>query len=242
MPVPFHESSDAVLVTQVARGNHGALAEIYRRHGGCAFRLASRLLNDQRLAEDICQDVFLQLWNSPDLYDPERGSLRSWILMKTHSRSVDSIRASAARFSRENRELNDAATRDYDLEREVWDLTVADRIQRALGELPPNEKDAVRLAYFGGLTYREVAQRLGEPEGTVKSRIRSGLKSLGRLLSDLHHDVSHEPLSKSRPVADPGHHPTRVGTPPNRDRGQTTISAESADHPNGIEHKSRWGR
>jgi RNA polymerase sigma-70 factor, ECF subfamily len=223
MSVPFHELSDAVLVTQVARGNPGALAEIYRRHGGCAFRLAGRLLNDQRLAEDICQDVFLQLWNSPDLYDGDRGSLRSWILMKTHSRSVDSIRASSARFSRENRELNDASTRDYDLEREVWDLTVADRIQRALGELPPNEKDAVQLAYFGGLTYREVAQRLGEPEGTVKSRIRNGLKSLGRLLNDLHHDGTHEP-------------------PPRSLRGLTPTSADSVDHPNGNEHRSRWGR
>ena len=193
MPVTFPESSDAVLVTRVAGGDPAALAEIYRRHGGSAFRLASRLLNDQRLAEDICQDVFLSLWNSPDLYDAERGSLRSWILLKTHSRSVDSIRSGASRFTRENRELNDASVRDYDLEREVWDLTVADRIQQALAELPPNEKDAVRLAYFGGLTYREVAERLGEPEGTVKSRIRNGLKNLGRLLGDLHHDVSHAP-------------------------------------------------
>jgi RNA polymerase sigma-70 factor, ECF subfamily len=222
MPAPHHESSDAVLVTQVARGDHAALAEIYRRHGGSAFRLAGRLLNDQRLAEDICQDVFLNLWNAPDLFDAERGSLRSWILMKTHSRSVDSIRASASRFGRENRELNDASARDYDLEREVWDLTVADRIQQALGELPPNEKDAVRLAYFGGLTYREVAQRLGEPEGTVKSRIRNGLKSLGRLLGDLHHEATPESPNDPPATID---EPQPVGTAQPR-----------------LDQRSRWGR
>ena len=233
MSIPLHESSDSVLVTQVARGNQAALGEIYRRHGGSAYRLASRLLNDQKLAEDICQEVFMRLWNAPHLYDAERGSLRAWILMKTHSQSVDTIRATASRFSRENRELNDPSTRDYDLEREVWDLTVADRIQRALGELPPNEKDAVRLAYFGGLTYREVAQRLGEPEGTVKSRIRNGLKNLGRLLSDLHHEAHSESSNDLTPGA-----PLLRAVNPGSDTAMPTGTSNS----NTTQHKSRWSQ
>ena len=219
MSIPYAELSDPVLVTGVARRDKGSLAEIYRRHGGSAVRLATRVLNDSRIAEDICQEVFLTLWNSPELFDAERGSLRSWILMKTHSRSVDTIRASAARTGRENRELNDPSARDYDLEREVWDLTVADRIQRALTELPATEKDAVRLAYFGGLTYREVAAHLGEPEGTVKSRIRAGLKSLGRLLHDLQ------------------------GDPPNEvPDGRTQNSEIRQDRPTISAQKNRWGR
>lgn len=231
MANPHAELSDAVLVTGVARGDKNSLAEIYRRHGGPAFRLASRVLNDQRLAEDICQDVFLTLWNSPEMYDAERGTLRSWLLMKTHGRSVDSVRASAARFNRENRELNDPSARDYDLEREVWDLTVADRIQRALTELPPNEKDAVRLAYFGGLTYREVAAQLGEPEGTVKSRIRTGLKNLGRLL----HDLQGESAPESTIVAMPDEH-WHSGD------GATRPNANKPKHDAVSTKRNRWGR
>jgi RNA polymerase sigma-70 factor, ECF subfamily len=222
----YVELSDAVLVTAVAKQQHDALAEIYRRHGGPAVRLSSRLLNDQRSAEDVCQEVFLALWKSPESFDAERGSLRSWILMKTHSRSVDIVRANAARYQRESREVNEPSKRDYDLEREVWDLTVADRIQRALTELPTNEKDAVQLAYFGGLTYREVAKELGQPEGTVKSRIRNGLKSLGRLL----HDLQVENPSPSRPTVDSA--PKTV----------TELATTELSPRGTIDQKNRWGR
>jgi RNA polymerase sigma-70 factor, ECF subfamily len=184
----YAEDSDAVLVVAIGRGQQRALAEIYHRHGGQAFRLAERLLIDTKRAEDVVQDVFLQLWRDPEAFDAERASLRTWLLLKTHGKAVDTIRADAARRGREERVLNDRTNDDSDLDREIWDLTVADRVQKAIGELPEVERAAINLAYFGGRTYTEVAEALGQPEGTVKSRIRKGLTTLRRSLGDLRFD------------------------------------------------------
>jgi RNA polymerase sigma-70 factor, ECF subfamily len=188
----FTESTDAVLVVAIGRCHQPALAEAYRRHGGPAFRLAQRLLTERRRAEDVVQDVFLQLWNEPHRFDPSRGSLRSWLLLKTHSKAVDMLRAENARRLREEKVLNDPTNempKGFDLEREVLDLAIAERVQQAMGGLPEQERQAITLAYFGGQTYREVAKALGEPEGTTKSRIRSGLKTLRRSLQDLRSDI-----------------------------------------------------
>lgn len=181
----LREVSDAVLVIAVGRRNRSALGECYHRHGGPAFRLAQRLLVDTRLAEEAVQDVFLQLWSKPERFDAERGSLRSFVLMKTHGRAVDELRAQSARRRRDNADATEVASRGYDLEREVIDIEQADRVQKALAELPEGERRAISLAYYGGHTYREVAELLDEPEGTIKSRIRSGLKSMRRQLHDL---------------------------------------------------------
>ena len=171
-------ASDASLVVSVGRYHDDALAEIYRRHAGAVFALARRLLSDRSLAEEIVQEVFLRLWNDPDRFDPDRGSLRSYLLAQCHGRSVDLIRSESARRRREEKELTLAAESGYDLEHEVWDLAVADRVKTALRTLPEGEREAILLAYFGGHTYREVADLLGTPEGTVKSRIRAGLKRM----------------------------------------------------------------
>ncbi len=187
----YTEDSDAVLVVAIGRGQQRALAEIYRRHGGQAFRLAERLLVDTKRAEDVVQDVFLQLWRDPESFDAERASLRTWLLLKTHGKAVDTIRAESARRGREERMLNDRTNNETDLDREIWDLTVADRVQQAIGELPEGERQAINLAYFGGHTYTEVAEALGQPEGTVKSRIRKGLTTLRRSLGDLRFDGEH---------------------------------------------------
>ncbi len=176
-------ASDAVLAIATARGDRNALAEIYRRHGGPVFRLAQRLLSDDRLAEEVVQDVFVQFWQKPERFDPEKGQLRSFLLMKGHSKAVDSLRAEWARRNRDNRDANDASTQMYDLEREVIDLDLAERVGRVLRTLPDDERRPITLAYFGGHTYRDVATMLGQPEGTVKSRIRNGLKVLRYQLS-----------------------------------------------------------
>jgi RNA polymerase sigma-70 factor, ECF subfamily len=172
------EASDAQLVVAIGRFRHDALAEAYRRHAGASFGLALRVTGDRALAEEVVQEVFLRLWNAPDRFDPERGSLRSFLLAQTHGRSVDLVRSESARRAREQREARRTAAAGYDLEREVWDLALADQVRSALAELTDSERSAIELAYFGGHTYREVAVLLGEPEGTVKSRIRAGL---GRL-------------------------------------------------------------
>ena len=172
------ETSDAALVMAVSRYHQDALAEVYRRHAGAVFGLARRLLNEAALAEEIVQEVFVRLWNDPDKFDPSRGSLRSYLLAQCHGRSVDLLRSEMARRRREEKDLRRTAESGYDLEREVWDLALADHVRDALATLPEGEREAIRLAYLGGHTYREVAVMLDEPEGTVKSRIRSGLKRL----------------------------------------------------------------
>ena len=174
----IREVSDAALVMAVSRYNQDALAEAYRRHAGAVFGLSRRLLNDATLAEEIVQEVFVRLWNDPDKFDPARGSLRSYLLAQCHGRSVDLLRSESSRRRREEKDLRRTAEAGYDLEREVWDLALADHVRDALDTLPEVEREAIRLAYLGGHTYREVAVMLNEPEGTVKSRIRSGLKRL----------------------------------------------------------------
>jgi len=175
-------ASDAVLVCAMSRGRHEAFAEIYARHGGRVYGLARRICGASR-ADDIVQEVFLQLWNHPERFNPDRGSLQSYLLMQSHSRSVDSIRSGTARRARESADI--AAQRVA----VVTDVDVA-ALARLAGQaavrlmeaLPDGEHEAIVLAYFGGHTYREVAKILGLPEGTVKSRIRHGL---GRLYAEL---------------------------------------------------------
>lgn len=178
MSEPLNETSDAGLVVAISRYDQDALAEAYRRHAGSVFGLAKRLLAESSLAEEVVQEVFLRLWNTPDKFDPGRGSLRSYLLAQCHGRSVDLLRSETSRRRREENDLRRTAEAGYDLEREVWDLTVADNVRAAIAKLPEGERQAIRLAYLGGHTYREVAELLEEPEGTVKSRIRSGLKHL----------------------------------------------------------------
>jgi RNA polymerase sigma-70 factor, ECF subfamily len=187
LPDPL-DRSDAQLVVSVARGDHDALAELYRRHGGATLSLATRLVRERSAAQDVVQDVFVGLWNDPSRFDPSRGALRSWLLMRTHTKAVDHIRSVASRSGREGRDANDRTKPAYDLELQVWDLAVADRVKDALGTLSDSERRAIDLAYFGGYSYREVADLLHQPEGTVKSRIRSGLKSMRKHLLDLGHD------------------------------------------------------
>lgn len=171
-------ASDAALAMAVARYRHDALAEVYRRHAGAVFGLARRLLHDRNLAEEIVQDVFLRFWNDPERFDPGRGSLRSFLLAVTHGRAVDLIRAESARREREARDLRRTAQSGYDVEHEVWDLATAERVRQAVTTLPDGERRALELAYFDGHTYREVAVMLDEPEGTIKGRIRAGLRRL----------------------------------------------------------------
>ena len=171
-------ASDAELGGAVSTGDEAALAELYGRHGGPCLALARRILADRVLAEEIVQEVFLRLWRAPDRFDPERGSMRSFLFAQVHGRAVDLVRAETARRAREQRDAFRSPTIDDDLERAVADLAEAETIRRAVGSLSEGERSAIELAYFGGHTYREVAVLLDQPEGTVKSRIRSGLLRL----------------------------------------------------------------
>jgi RNA polymerase sigma-70 factor (ECF subfamily) len=175
--------SDPDLVVGIMRGQEEPLAEVYRRHGGPIYGLAKRLLRDPDLAQEVVQEVLLRLWKNPEKYDPSRGTLRSFLLSHTHGRSVDLIRSESSRRIREERDARLTAESGLSLEEEVWQIALADHVRSALQELSEGERKAVELAYFGGYTYREVARLLDTPEGTVKSRIRNGLKRLNGLLA-----------------------------------------------------------
>lgn len=171
-------AGDAALVVAIGRWREEALAEAYRRHGGAVFGLARRVTSSEALAEEVVQEVFVRLWRHPERFDPDRGSLRAFLLADGHGRAVDLLRSETSRHRREQADAVRTATGGYDLEHEVWDLTLADGVRRALGSLSPDERQAIELAYFGGQSYRQVAVALELPEGTVKSRIRSGLQRL----------------------------------------------------------------
>jgi RNA polymerase sigma-70 factor (ECF subfamily) len=175
--------SDGDLVVAVGSLDEAALSEVYQRHAGAVFALASRVLIERTHAEEIVQEVFLRLWERPERFDGIRGSLRAFLLMETHARSVDRIRAEERRRQREERAQRDEAT-SYVLDLELRDLTVAEQIRGAVAELTEQEREAIELAYFGGKTYRQVALLLEQPEGTIKSRIRTGLMHLRRRLSE----------------------------------------------------------
>jgi len=178
------EASDAQLVTLIGRYSEAALAEVYRRHGGPVYGLARKILNNTSEADDVTQDVFLRLWNNPHRFDPDRGSLRAYLLNDSHGRAVDVVRSLTARRAREVKDATRNPVTAYDLQHQVWDLAVAEEVKNALATLPPEEREAIELAYFHSHSYVKVAELLGQPEGTVKSRIRNGMRRMRSTLAD----------------------------------------------------------
>lgn len=182
--IDLQSASDPNLVVAIARWHEPAMAEAYRRHGGAVHALARRVLRHDPSAEEITQEVFLDLWRHPEKFDSQRGTLRSFLLARTHGKSVDMIRSEESRRRREDQTSRETATAGYDLEHHVWDLTVAEQVKESIAELPEEMRQPIELAYFGGHTYREVASILHAPEGTVKSRIRLGLTRLRTSLAE----------------------------------------------------------
>jgi RNA polymerase sigma-70 factor (ECF subfamily) len=184
-PQDWRAADDTVLVIGISRWHETALAEAYRRYGANVYALARRVLADTGIAEEVTQDVFVRLWDQPERFDPSRGTLRSYLLVQAHRRAVDRLRQDTARRERQIREATLTARSGYSLEDEVWEMAVAQRVRAAVDTLDAGERTAIELAYFGGHTYREVASMLGQPEGTVKSRIRSGLRRMHSALSGI---------------------------------------------------------
>ena len=171
---------DALLAERVASRDQSALEALFQQYGGAVKAVALRVLRDEVLADDVVQDTFVGFWNAPEKYDSGRGSLRTFLLTIAHRRAVDIVRSEVARSRREEKQPDPD---HYDVADEVWTRNLSELVRKALDELAEGERDAISLAYFGGLSYVEVAKRLGEPEGTVKSRIRSGMKKLAVSLS-----------------------------------------------------------
>lgn len=166
---------DAAVAAGVANGDRDALESAFEAYGGAVKSMALRVLRNETLAEDVVQDVFVSFWKAPHKYDPNRGTLRTFLVTLAHRRAVDTVRSEEARFRREEKVPEDVMP---SIDDEVWTRTLSDSVREALAELNEGEREAISLAYFGGLSYVEVAKRLGAPEGTVKSRIRSGMRKL----------------------------------------------------------------
>jgi RNA polymerase sigma-70 factor (ECF subfamily) len=170
----------AVRTRLVARDEH-ALAELYDQFGSFVYGLSARVISDRRAAEDVTQDVFLYVWEHPEAFEPARGRLRTFLGTLAHRRSVDHVRREEARRRRSER---DAAmtTTVPDVDEMAMALVSAERVRAEVERLPAEQREAIELAYFGGRTYRQVAQELGIPEGTAKSRLRLGLRRIADAL------------------------------------------------------------
>ena len=174
--------SDEALVALAARSEQSALAELYDRYGRTAYGLALRIVRDKALAEDAVQEAFLTIWRTASRFVPERGKASTWILTLVHRRAVDAVR-------REQRRRADSLERAAEpavegVEEDAWLRLQRERVQAALRNLPDAQREALELAYYGGFSQSELAERLGQPLGTIKSRMFGGLSRMRELLGD----------------------------------------------------------
>ncbi|TDB74887.1 sigma-70 family RNA polymerase sigma factor [Actinomadura sp. KC216] len=173
---------DFGLRQRLAAGDDAALQHAYDRCSSLVYRLALRVTRSREAAEEITQDVFVHLWEHPYAFDPGRGSLRTWLALLAHRRAVDWVRKEERR-----RRLLDAVG-NPEPAAPIIDVIIADetgaRVRRAVAALPQRLREAIELAYYHGRTYRQAAAELGLPEGTVKSRIRTGLRSIADTLAE----------------------------------------------------------
>ena len=188
--------TDAELVSEVACGNTPALEALYDRHVRGCYGLAMKIVRDPALAEEVVQDVFLKLWSSPNTFSPDRGKFAGWLMTLVHNRSVDKLRGAKAAFnsgalvsleaeSTTGSTLSDVLADDglspYD---NAWHDERGRILSHFLGFLPETQRQTISMAYFDGLTHKEIAERLQEPLGTIKTRIRTDLHRLRIILSE----------------------------------------------------------
>jgi RNA polymerase sigma-70 factor, ECF subfamily len=162
------------LVARLRAGDQQAMSELYDRYGKVVYAVALRVLQDAAAAEDVLQDVFLQLWRNPNAFDASRGSLAAWLTVIARHRSIDRLRQRRPEIDIEECVI----TSGPDLRDETERALVVEKIRGALAEMNPAQRTALELAFFQGLTHSEIAEKTGEPLGTIKTRIRSGLQQL----------------------------------------------------------------
>ena len=181
---PLASVSDESLLSRLARKDAAAFDALYTRHGRAAFALAYRVLNDPEAAEDVVQEAFLTVWRRAESYQQERGSARAWLLTVVRNRSIDYIRAREARprIAGDLEEVSRVAAAGDDPADDVLRRVEGVAVRAALAELPPEQREAVELAFFSGLSYSEIAERTGAPLGTVKSRMRLAMVRLRGVL------------------------------------------------------------
>lgn len=176
---PKAMADDNALVFAIRSGDQNAMATLYDRYSSIVYSVALRVLGDTGAAEDILQDVFMQLWRKPAAFDASRGNLGAWLAVITRNRSIDALRKRRPESDFENVVLSV----EPDLATEADRARAAGKVRAALAAMPDNQRKALELAYFEGLTHTEIAAKTGEPLGTIKTRIRAGLLALRKAFS-----------------------------------------------------------
>ena len=172
-------STDALLLSAIRSGDEHAMAQLYERYSSVVYSVALRVLGDTGAAEDILQEVFMQLWRSPDAFDPSRGSLPGWLAVIARNRAIDSLRK--RRPETDITEIVVSIEPDFASGAE-WSRAL-EKIRSTLISMPSPQRSALEMAFFEGLTHTEIAAKTGEPLGTIKTRIRAGLGTLRKALN-----------------------------------------------------------
>lgn len=171
--------ADEELISLVGEGDAEAFALLYDRHSRAGYSLAYRMMGEKQAAEDLAQDAFLKVWRGAGSYRADRGSVRTWILSIVHNRGIDQLRSRASRRRTQDRvEASAPRSQPSEAFAETWRNSQRDQVREALGTLPPEQLKILELAYFSGYTHVEIAELLDLPLGTVKGRMRLGLKKI----------------------------------------------------------------
>jgi RNA polymerase sigma-70 factor (ECF subfamily) len=176
----FHAEQDAQLVERLKRREPQAMADLYDRYGKLVYSLIYRIVKDGGVAEDLAQETFLRVWNRVQFFDQQRGVIGPWILAVARNRAIDYLRSVAGRMSQHSTELDatDHPSQFANLEKEILNSDRARVIKEAFQKLTPNQREVLELAYYEGLSQSEMAARMKQPLGTVKTWVRTALKAL----------------------------------------------------------------
>jgi RNA polymerase sigma-70 factor, ECF subfamily len=182
VPDESPDASAASLLVRVGAGDHDAFAALYDAFGALVFGIVIKVVRSEALAEEVAQEVFLDVWRKATRFDPAKGSARSWIATIAHHRAVDRVRSEESSRARDERDQRVQPGDTESVEGDVEQRMEHERVRRALDHLTAAQRQTIELAYYGGHTYRQVAVLLDMPEGTVKTRIRDGLVRLRDIL------------------------------------------------------------
>jgi len=172
-------TTDLALVTAIRSGDEGAMAELYDRYSSIVYSVALRVLQDAGAAEDVLQDIFMQLWRNPGAFDASRGNMGAWLAVIARHRAIDALRKRRPESDIENVVVSVEPDLASDAERS----RAMTKVRGALETMSASQRTALEMAYFDGLTHAEIAEKTGEPLGTIKTRIRTGLMSLRKVLA-----------------------------------------------------------
>ena len=172
-------TSDLALITAIRSGDQSAMAALYDRFSSIVYAVALRVLQDTGAAEDVLQDIFMQLWRNPGAFDSSRGNMAAWLAVIARHRAIDALRR-----RRPESDIADVIVSvEPDLAQEADRSRAMEKVRGALAQMPQQQRSALEMAYFEGLTHVEISAKTGEPLGTIKTRIRTGLLSLRKVLA-----------------------------------------------------------